>query len=112
MKFVLDFVEIYAKGIYYLWPIVVALLALISALGLRIGALEGWSPTDALYFAIITATTVSFGNPTPTLRRSKWLAVAIALTGVLLTGLIVAIGLEAVGHAFQEARGTAPPIAP
>jgi voltage-gated potassium channel len=110
MKFLLDFIEIYAKGLYYLWPIVVALLGLISVLGLRIGTHEGWTPTNALYFAFITATSVGYGDFHPTKRRTKVLAIVIALTGVLLTGLIVAVGLEAVSHAFRETRGASAPI--
>lgn len=112
MTFLLDFIEIYSKGLYYLWPIVLVLLAIISGLGLRIGHLERWSPADALYFAFITATSVGYGDFHPTKHRSKWLAIIIALTGILLTGLIVAVGLEAVAHAFRESRGGMPPIAP
>ncbi len=112
MTFVLDFIEIYARGLFYLWPIFAVLVGVIAALGLRIGAIEGWEPHDAVYFAFITATTISFGVMHPTRRRAKWLALVIALTGVLLTGLIVSIGLEAVAHAFRESRGAAPPISP
>ena len=111
MTFVLDFIEIYAKGLFYLWPIFAVLVGVIVALGLRIGALEQWAPQDAVLFALITATTISFGVMHPSSRRSKWLVLGIAFTGLLLTGLIVSIGLEAVAHAFRESRGAAPPIA-
>ena len=110
MKFVLDFITMYAKGMLFLWPILVFLLGMISAMGLRVGALEGWTPTNAIYFAFITATSVGYGDFHPTKRRTKLLAIFIALTGVLLTGLIVAVGLEAVSHAFREARNVAAPI--
>lgn len=112
MSFVLDFIEMYAKGLFYLWPIFAVLIGVITALGLRIGAIEGWEPHDAVYFALITATTINFGVMHPTTRRSKWLVLGIALTGVLLTGLIVSIGLQAVTHAFRESRGAAPPLSP
>jgi membrane-associated PAP2 superfamily phosphatase len=112
MTFVLDFVEIYAKGLFYLWPIFAALVGLIVLLGLRIGALERWKPADAVYFAFITATTINFGVMYPTKHRAKWLVLCIALAGVLLTGLIVSVGLEAVAHAFRESRGAAAPISP
>ena len=112
MKFVLDFIEFYAKGVFHLWPIFVVLVGVIVAIGLRIGALERWAPQDAVLFALITATTISFGAMHPSSRRSKWLVLGIAFTGLLLTGLIVSIGLEAVAHAFRESRGAAPPISP
>lgn len=112
MEFVLDFVKIYVSGLLFLWPILLVLLGAIVALGLRIGQLEKWTPTNAVYFAFITATSVGYGDFHPTNARAKWLAILIALIGVLLTGLIVSIGLEAVAHAFREARGAGAPIMP
>lgn len=111
MDLLLDFLRTYASRLLHLWPFILFLVTVIAALGLRIGALERWTPSNALYFAFITATAVGYGDFHPTLSRSKWLAIAIALIGVLLTGLIVAIGLEAVSHAFRETHGIAP-IAP
>jgi voltage-gated potassium channel len=112
MKFAFDFIEIYFKGLVFLGPIVLVLLTIIVGLGLRIGHLERWTPANALYFAFITATSVGYGDFHPTKHRSKWLAIIIALTGILLTGLVVAVGLEAVAHAFRESRGVVAPIAP
>lgn len=97
-----DFMRTYVSRLSHLWPLLVALIGVIAAIGLRIGKLEGWSPSNALYFAFITATSVGYGDFHPTHHRAKWLAIAIALFGVLLTGLIVSIGLEAVSHAFRE----------
>ena len=112
MTFLLDFIEIYSNGLFYLWPIVLVLLGVITGLGLRIGRLERWTTANAMYFAFITATSVGYGDFHPTRHESKWLAIIIALTGILLTGLVVAVGLEAVAHAFREARGAMAPIAP
>lgn len=112
MEFVIDFLKIYASGLRFLSPILVVLIATIVGLGLRIGAIEGWSRSNALYFAFITATSVGYGDFHPTKHRSKWLAIAVALVGVLLTGIIVSIGLEALSHAFREVRGVTAPMAP
>jgi hypothetical protein len=112
MVFFFDFVKIYAQGIAYLWPIIVVLLGMIITLGLRIGSLEGWTPVDSLYFAFITATSVGYGDLLPTKTRAKVISILIALVGILLTGLVVAIGLEAAAHAFREARGASAPIGP
>ncbi len=112
MKFLLDFIEIYAKGIFYLWPILAALLGVVVALGLHIGRVERWRPADAIYFALVTATSLGSAVLHPTKDRSKWLTVGISFAGVLLVGVIVSIGLEAVAHAFREARGARAPIAP
>lgn len=112
MDFLLDFLEIYARGLAHLAPLVLVLLALIGGLGLRIGKIERWEATDALYFAFITATSVGYGDFVPTRRQAKWLAIGIALAGLLLTGLLVSIGLEAVAHAFRESRNAVAPISP
>ena len=112
MHFFFDFVKIYAQGIVYLWPIIIVLLGVIVALGLRIGNLEGWNTVDALYFAFVTATSVGYGDLCPTKSRTKLISIVIALTGILLTGLVVAIGLEAAAHAFREVRGANAPIGP
>jgi len=112
MTFLLDFISIYTRGLYHLWPILLALLGIIVSLGVRVGRLEHWSTEDALYFALITATSVGYGDFHPTQRNAKFMAIGIALTGLLLTGLIVSIGLEAVSHAFEEVRRAAAPIGP
>jgi len=104
MKFVLDFVSAYFGDLVRLWSVLAALSVFIVALGLRIGKLEGWKPFDSAYFAFITATSVGYGDFTPTKHRSKALAVLISLTGVVLVGLIVSIGLHALGHAAMETR--------
>lgn len=112
MDFLLDFITHYMEGIYHLWPILLALLAVIGALGLRVGHLERWHPSDAVYYALVCATSLGTSALMPTRHRTKWLTVAISLIGVLFVGLIVSIGLEAVSHAFRQATGAAPPIAP
>lgn len=107
MTFLLEFLAMYAEGLFRLGPVLLVLVGLIVALGLRIGRLERWSHLDALYFTFVTATTVGYGDLRPTHRRSKWLAIVIAINGLLLTGLLVSIGLTAVSHAFEKARHAA-----
>lgn len=112
MRFLLDFIQIYAEGLLRLAPILLALVGSIVTLGLRIGRVEGWDKSDALYFAFITATSVGYGDFAPRRRESKWSAIVIALLGLLLTGLVVSIGLAAVSHAFDEVRRAAAPMTP
>jgi hypothetical protein len=112
VDFLIDFTKIYAEGVYHLWPIFVTLLGIIVALGLRIGQLERWHPADAVYYALVASTSLGSSALHPTKHRTKWLTVLISFTGVLLVGLIVAIGLEAVAHAFREAHRGALPLAP
>jgi len=112
MEFLLDFIKIYAQGVYYLLPLFIALLGILIVLGLQVGHVEGWHPFDAVYYALVCATSLGAASLHPTRRRSKGLTVAISLIGVLFVGLVVSIGLEAVSHAFREARGVAAPMVP
>lgn len=109
MDFVLDFISTYFKDLFRLWSIFVVLIGLIVALGLRIGKLERWTTINSLYFAFTTATSVGYGDFVPTKHRSKLFAILIALTGVLMVGLIVSVGLHALSHAAEEARVQAYP---
>ncbi len=112
MKFLLDFITIYSQGVYFLLPLFGALLGIIVVLGLRIGYLEGWHFADSVYYALVCATSLGAGTLHPTERRTRWMTVAISLFGVLFVGLVVSIGLEAVSHAFRQARGVSAPIIP
>ena len=59
-----------------------------------------------MYYGFITATTVGYGDIRPSQTSSKLLAIAIALTGMVLTGIVVALAVEsAMGAAdLLEAR--------
>jgi len=104
MDFVLDFTRSYFEDLFRLWPILATIIGLIVVLGLRVGRIEQWTPINSLYFAFITATSVGYGDFVPTKHRTKLLAILIALTGVLLVGLIVSAGLHALIHAAEMAR--------
>jgi voltage-gated potassium channel len=101
MEFTLDFVRIFGLALVYVAPILIFLALLIILIGLVVGRKEGWSLADAVYYACITATTVGYGDFHPRKSASKFLAIIIALIGVLLTGMVVAVGLHAASEAFK-----------
>lgn len=102
MHFTLEFLEVFFIALFYTAPILIFLLLLIVLLGVIIGKKEGWSTTDAVYYAFITATTVGYGDFHPKTPACKRLAVAIALIGLILTGLVVSIGVHAGSIAFKS----------
>lgn len=46
--------------------------------------LEGWDWIDALYFVVITTTTIGYGDLTPTTPLTKFITVFFALNGVAI----------------------------
>lgn len=96
MSFTITFLQYFSHLAYLVLPIIALLLALIVALGLLVGRGEGWSKGDSIYFAFVTATTVGYGDFHPKRFRAKLTAIGIALLGLFLTGIIVAIGLKAI----------------
>jgi hypothetical protein len=91
-------------GVRVVWPILSALLILMLALGTVIGLIEEWRLVDALYFAFVTGLTIGYGDLVPKLLLSRVLAVVIGMTGILLTGLVAAIGVQALLAAMQRNR--------
>jgi voltage-gated potassium channel len=102
MEFSITFVEVFFLGIYFAMPLLVLFLVIISLLGLWVGKREGWSRSDGLYYAFITATTVGYGDRVPVSRFSKLLAVKIAFMGLMFTGIFVSIAVNAAGIAFKQ----------
>ncbi|HAV13233.1 MAG TPA: two pore domain potassium channel family protein [Opitutae bacterium] len=104
MDFTLIFLEVFLVSLTYVMPILVFLVLWITAIGTWIGRQENWTFSDSIYYAFITATTVGYGDFHPSKKQSKYAAILVALIGVLLTGIIVAIGINAVETALLETR--------
>ena len=77
------------------WPIVSGILLVMIGAGLLIGYIENWRVGDALYFTFVTGLTIGYGDFTPTHMISRLLAVAVGFTGVVLTGLVAAVIVQA-----------------
>ena len=90
-----QFVANLGAGLRVVWPVLSALLALIVILGIAVGLLEGWSLADSLYFAFVSGLTIGYGDLAPKTHLARALAVMIGMTGILLTGLVAAIGVQA-----------------
>jgi voltage-gated potassium channel len=99
--FTIVFVKQFFFGIGLTSPILVFLALVISIIGLLVGRREGWSRPDALYWAFITATTVGYGDLRPTKGGSRVLAVLTGFLGLILSGIIVAVAIEATTKALE-----------
>jgi hypothetical protein len=88
-------------GLGVVWPVLSVLLLLMAALGAAVAMIEGWKVTEGLYFAFVTGMTIGYGDFAPKEPLARVLAVAIGMTGLLLGGLIVAVGVSALQTATR-----------
>lgn len=87
------------------WPILSGLICIQLVLGLIIGHLEAWSVSEAAYFTFVTGLTIGYGDLTPSHLAARIIAIAIGFIGILLTGLIAAIGVRAFQAAMNGCEG-------
>lgn len=101
MRLTLEFLGNMAGLLGYVSPIFAVMALIIGVLSVVIGRREQWSLGDSLYFGFITALTVGYGDFRPTRRLGKFLAIIIALFGLITTGILVAVAVEALRITFD-----------
>ncbi len=72
-----------------LLPVVVLLLALIAFGAVSYSLLEGWPLLDALYAAVITITTVGYGDVVPVTPAGRLFAIGFTLLAISLGGYAI-----------------------
>jgi len=102
VTFSIDFVSTLFYGLYLIAPVILFLTALIIVLGQLVGWIESWGYFNAFYWSLVTAMTVGYGDIVPKKHSAKLLSLAIAFIGLILTGITVAIALEAAKQAFDR----------
>jgi hypothetical protein len=89
-------------GLGVVWPILSGLLALITALGMVIGYIEGWTIRDSVYFAFVTAMTIGYGDFAPHSFMTRALAVAVGACGLVLTAVVAAVTVRALAATTDD----------
>jgi hypothetical protein len=92
------------RGLLVVWPVLSALLGLMAVLGVAVALLEDWPLTDGLYFAFVSGLTIGYGDLVPKEPLARVLAISIGLTGILLAGLVAAVGVQALQAAVGGRR--------
>lgn len=85
----------FAHQLQVVWPIFSIILGFMTASGLLIGWLENWRIDESLYFTFVTGLTIGYGDLTPARITSRFIALGIGLAGIILTGLVAAISVQA-----------------
>lgn len=96
----MTFIKNFGLGVWLTSPLLLSLSAAITLLGRVAGKMEGWSRFDSFYWSFITATTVGYGDVRPTKSASRILAIVIALMGLTLSGILIAVAVHAANLAL------------
>jgi voltage-gated potassium channel len=89
------FLKEFTYGIWLTAPLLLSLALVVTALGQVVGKMEGWSQFDSFYWSFVTATTVGYGDIRPERRGPRILSILIALVGLTLTGILIAVAVHA-----------------
>jgi len=100
----ITFLKQFSFGIWLTLPVLLSLAAAITLVGQAVGITEGWSRFESLYWSFITATTVGYGDIRPLKSGSRVLAVLIAFLGLMLTGILIAVAVNAATLALGTTR--------
>ncbi len=92
-------------GLRVVWPIISFLLMLSITLGFFVGIIEGWSIDESIYFAFVSGITIGFGDFVPTGLLARALTIGIGFCGLLLTALLAAVAVKALGVITQQNEG-------
>ncbi|WP_287180834.1 potassium channel family protein [Mesorhizobium sp.] len=84
------------------WPIFSGILLAMAGCGLIIGRIENWRVDEALYFTFVTGLTIGYGDFSPQHLLTRLLAIAIGFAGIVMTGLIAAVAVQALRAADRN----------
>ena len=104
----ITFLKEFGTGLWLTFPLLFCLTVVIIVLGQLVGRQEGWSRVDSFYWSFVTATTVGYGDLRPTKTRSRIVAILIAFLGLLLSGIVIAIAVNAGSLALAKIERSRP----
>jgi voltage-gated potassium channel len=87
---------------WQLRSIYLAFLAIFVGGAAAISWLENLPFDDALYFSFVTGLTVGYGDISPATGLGRIVALLLALVGMMLTGVLVAVAVEVVKRVFSS----------
>ena len=101
-KFLIVFLRVLAMTAP-IWGVILLIIVGLSWFYAEVEKIGLW---NALYFGSITALTIGYGDIHPLTAAGKAIAVTMGILGVITTGIIVAVALQAIRIAYEEMTGT------
>lgn len=83
--------------------VLLVLAIIIVVAGILIARFDGISNEDGIYFAFVTALTIGFGDLVPRSRGARIVSILLAVIGLIMIGIVVAVSV----HALDLALGPA-----
>lgn len=83
-------------------PIFSGILVIMIGAGIVVGYIENWRMDEALYFTFVTGLTIGYGDLVPKHLVARMLALLIGLSGIVLTGLVAAVTVQALNAADRD----------
>ena len=102
LKSFLTFTSRFVHYCYVLRGLLGVQLSLVLLFGIVFARIEGLSLSRGVYFSLITATTVGYGDITPKTGFGQCLSVFLAFLGTILFGLVVAVATRAFTVTIKE----------
>ncbi|MGB5707972.1 MAG: potassium channel family protein [Arenicellales bacterium] len=95
MEFTIAFVKTFYLAVKLGAPLLLTDIASILILGLIVGRLEKWKPGEAIYWSCMTVTTVGYGDFHPARGFSRFLAILIAVHGLIIFAILGSVAVQA-----------------
>ena len=97
------------ETVFFVRHVFAVFVVLLAACVIVIVLAEDMPVGRATYLVLITALTVGYGDVTPVTAAGKVASVASGILGLLVTGIVIAIAVRALGQAAEEKRAEQAP---
>lgn len=101
MEFTITFLKTFYLAIKLGAPLILTEVSSIIIMGLIVGRIEKWKLGEAIYWSCVTATTVGYGDFRPARGFSRFLAIVIAVQGLIIFAILGSVAVQSTFIAFE-----------